>query len=193
MKKFIKKINPYNNSLLKSFLMGVLGAILVLAVNSYFENKPENRIYNFFHDEMAATVSPNTLKRWIDANDTSYILVDLRSAPEYQKEHLKTAINVPAGTLKPEEIVSEFRKLDQSKVIVVYCYSHSCTLGSTVGRLLSENGIYVKELRVGWSELKYFWSLWNPGAKDTDNKNYIEGNPNSSPLPVPCAEGEFGC
>jgi rhodanese-related sulfurtransferase len=193
MIKLVKQINSFIKINLKPFLMGVLGALLVLLVNSYIEGKDEARIYNFYHDEMAATVSPNTLKRWIDTNDQSYILVDLRSAPEYGKEHFKSAINVPAGSLSEDEIVAEFKKLDKNKTIVVYCYSHSCTLGATVGRMLSNHGIFVKELRVGWSELRYHWSIWNPGAKDTDNKDYIITNPSATTLPVPCTEGEFGC
>lgn len=185
MKKFLTKFEP--------FLMGVLGAILVLAVYNKLEARPEARIFSYYHDEMATIVSPNTLKKWVDAGDTSYILVDLRSKPEYDKEHFKTAINIPAGSLSKEEIVSEFKKLDQSKTIVIHCYSHSCTLGRTTGRLLSENGVFVKELSVGWSELRYFWSLWNPGAKNEDGKSYIVSNPSATALPVPCTEGEFGC
>ncbi len=170
-----------------------MGALLVIFINSYIESRDEARIFSFYHDEMAATVSPNTLKRSIDANDEKYILVDLRSAPEYEKEHFKTAINIPAGSLSEDEIVSEFKKLDKGKTIVVYCYSHSCTLGATVGKMLSDNKIFVKELRVGWSELRYSWSIWNAGAKDTDNKDYIITNPSATTLPVPCSEGEFGC
>jgi len=46
--------------------------------------------------------------------------------------------------------------------------------GRKIGKLLAENGIYVKSLNIGWNEWRYFWDLWNHDSETpTDGKDYI--------------------
>lgn len=180
-----------------SFLFGVVGVLVGIYISRFLPENDNQRVYNFYHDEMAVSVSPTTLKKWIDTKDESYVLVDLRSATEYAKEHFATAVNIPASSMKAEEIVAAFKDLPQGKEVVVHCYSAYCTLGRQIGKLLSENDIFVKELNIGWSELRYHWDMWNPGAKVTDGEKYIikgtESSTSATPLPSPCVTGEFGC
>ena len=74
--------------------------------------------------------------------DNDFILVDLRSREEYNKEHIVSAINIPAysdpnnsayGEI--ERIIGEFEKLGTDKEIIVYCYSTACMTGrKEIGR-----------------------------------------------------------
>lgn len=173
----------------------VLSVGLSFTVFTYWMSRPESLMRHFYAGEMATVVSPTLVKKYIDEKNPNYILVDLRSQGEYEKEHIKSALNIPATSMNTEQLVAAFAKLDQSKEIIVHCYSAYCTLGSQVGRALSEHGIYVKEMTSGWSEWRYHWDLPNGGAAKEDNANYIESgkaDPATTPI-IPCTEGEFGC
>lgn len=180
-------------------LCGFIGVMVGLYVARPKPITQSERIGNFYEDEMATVVSPTTLKKMIDGKDQSYILVDLRSAAEYNTEHFVTAINIPAVSMNSDQIVNAFKALPKNKEIIVHCYSAYCTLGRQVGKLLAEHGIFVKELDTGWSELRYHWDLWNPGANVTDGASYIikgSGTPSSSTnpsTPAPCVIGQYGC
>ena len=178
-----------------ALISGLIGGLASQAIYQNWSETTNGRIKNLYEDEMAVFVSPTTLKKMIDQKDSSYTLVDLRSKAEYDKEHIITAINIPAVSMNADQIVAAFKKLPQNKQIIVHCYSASCTLGRHVGQLLAEHGIYVKELDIGWSEWRYFWPLWNPGAKQNDGKPYIAtGSAASANQPItPCTSGEFGC
>lgn len=172
-----------------SCLAGYLGARLYNPSN-------QERIKNLYADEMSVFVSPTTIKKYIDTKDQNYVLVDLRSKAEYDAEHVVGAVNIPAVSLDKDQIIAEFKKLPSDKQIIVHCYSAYCTLGRQIGQLLSENGIFVKEMDAGWSEWRYHWDLWNPGASIDAGKDYVIRNPaatNSGELPKPCSAGVYGC
>ena len=91
--------------------------------------------------------------------------------------------------------MAAFKKLGTDKEIIVHCYSSYCTLGRQVGKALALNDIYVKEMTIGWSEWRYHWDLWNPGAKVEDGATYVvtgKADPTNTPV-IPCTVGEFGC
>lgn len=181
--------------LLSPIITIVLSTTLSFTLFTYWMSRPHNLMAHFYASEMATVVSPVTVKGYIDSNSDKYILVDLRSQAEYEKEHVKTALNIPAGSLNTDQLVAQFKKLDQNKEIILSCYSAYCTLGRQVGRALSEHGIYVKEMDVGWSEWRYHFDLWNPGAGVDDGKDYIvtgKADPNNTPI-IPCTQGDFGC
>lgn len=199
MKKFLKKIGALIASVVIgiSLISGLVGGLVGYYLASNKATSQNERISNFYKDEMSTIVSPTTLKKWIDTKDNNYILVDLRSAAEYNTEHFVTAINIPAVSMNTDQLVAAFKALPKNKEIVVHCYSSYCSLGLQVGQTLAEHGIYVHELNIGWSELRYHWDLWNPGAKVIDGENYIiKGSPAASPKPSaisPCVQGQYGC
>lgn len=198
------------NIILSIVLFTIIGVIFG-SITTYFilkNQKPAAKTQNeltkeFYDTENAAVVSPHTIRQYIDTGNKNYILVDLRSTPEYETEHIITAINIPAATLSKDEVVKQFKKLPKNKEIIVHCYSASCMLGRETGKLLSDNGIYVKEMNIGWSEWRNFWSLWNPGEDPSIGTNYIvSGKQPGSPAPItptpgglitPCKQGELGC
>lgn len=180
---------------LSALIFGLLGVFLGAYLIQQKESSDNTRIFNYYHTEGAAKLGATAVKKLIDQNSTDYILIDLRSAAEYKKEHIKTAINIPASSMNEAQIVAAFNNLPKNKQIVMHCYSAYCTLANSVGKILSDHKIYVKELTVGWSEWRYHWDLWNPGAKITDGEAYITKEaPNSTEDPiVPCTEGALGC
>lgn len=184
-------------SILLPLIYVALGSVIGIYGWTLREEQPNQRVSTFYEDEMAVAVSPVTVRKLIDKKDTNYILVDLRSKKEYDTEHIVTAVNIPAVSLNADQIVAQFRLLPKNKQIIVHCYSAYCTLGREIGRLLSRNGIYVKEMNIGWSEWKYYWALWNPGDDPKNGIPYVVSTPASSDTKdsviTPCTQGQFGC
>jgi len=170
----------------------------------------EELIKEFYFAENAAHVSPHSLRRHMDKGDQNYVLVDLRSPQEYEREHIIGAVSIPAYTdpntsayEEKDRIVRQFRELIENnpkKEIITYCYSIPCMTGRKVGKMLAENDIYVKTLIIGWNEWRHFWTLWNHEHewKTTKPEDYIwkgkePGVPAQREAPSPCGEGGFAC
>lgn len=195
-------------------LSAVVGAIIGVALTYFIlssqkdiKKSSNELIYDFYQIENAVHISPHSLRRMMDKGDKSYILVDLRSPQEYEKEHIIGAINIPAYTdpdtsayEEVDRIVSQFKQLPEGKEVIVYCYSMPCMTGRKIGLMLAEKGIFVKLLGIGWNEWRYFWTLWNHEHEWnlTKTEDYIfagsePGTPAVRELPSPCGEGQFSC
>lgn len=197
--------------LVSAIIGGLAGGLVTLTSLKLQKPSQTERIKEFYETETAVYVSPHTLRKRMDRGETNYVLVDVRSPQEYEKEHIVGAINIPAykdpntsislDTEKEERdrIIKAFRALGDQREIIVYCYSRPCMTGRKIGKLLAENGIYVKHLGVGWNEWRYFWNLWNHDAETpTDVKDYIisgkeAGKPKIKDIFTPCSAGELGC
>jgi len=206
------KLNQIQQTIIISLVIGavagVSGAFFVAGSQKPSDN---DLIKSFYETENAVYVSPHTLRKKMDKSDKNYILVDLRSQQEYEKEHIVGAVSIPTykdpntsisidtEKAEKERIISEFSKLDKSKEVIVYCYSMPCMTGRKVGKLLAESNLYVKHLGVGWNEWRYFWDLWNHDAETkVDPKDYVvsgkePGTPKQKELPSPCGAGELSC
>lgn len=186
-----------------------MGSVVTASLRDLQPSSPtsDELIRNFYLTENAVHVSPHGLRRKMDKGDKSFILVDLRSPQEYEKEHIISAISIPAykdpdtsAYEDVERIVARFRELPKNKDIIIYCYSIPCMTGRKVGKILSENGIFVKHLGVGWNEWRHFWQLWNHEHEWelTNPEDYIisgpePGEPEVRELPSPCGEGDLAC
>jgi len=151
-----------------AIIFGTLaGAISSYTVDLFEKPATEELIKEFYETENAVHVSPHSLRTKMDKGDTNFILVDLRSREEYEKEHIIGAINIPAYSDKytsnytNPEILAKFKALPKGKEIIVYCYSIPCMTGRKIGKILAENEIYVKILGIGWNEWRYDWNSWN--------------------------------
>ncbi|MEK9130582.1 MAG: rhodanese-like domain-containing protein [Patescibacteria group bacterium] len=200
-------------TVLSAIIGAVVGSGATFTLQSFQEpQKPSEKelIKEFYLTENAVHVSPHGLRRKMDKGDQNYILVDTRSAQEYEREHIIGAVNIPAysdpNTSAYEEIdriVEQFRELiekNPGKEIITYCYSMPCMTGRKVGKILVENDIYVKTLIIGWNEWRYFWTLWNHEhewetikPEDYIWKGKEPGVPVQREAPSPCGEGEFAC
>ncbi len=192
-------------------ISALVGAIAGAGVMLTYEHirKPSKKelIKDFYRVETAVHVSPHGLRKKMSKGKIhDYTLVDLRSAKEYEKEHIVTAINIPAYSDPDtsaygdtERIIREFKKIPQDKDIIVYCYSAPCMTGRKIGKFLAENGIYVRHLGIGWNEWRYYWKLWNHDMeKSSDVDDYVvggkkAGKPKNVEISVVCSEGHFTC
>ncbi|MCW9054706.1 MAG: rhodanese-like domain-containing protein [Candidatus Pacebacteria bacterium] len=197
----------------KLITISVLVAVVVSAVTATivsrngFISSDDAHIKAFYAAEVAVHVSPHGLRKHMDKGDDTFILVDLRSQEEYEREHIIGAINIPAykdpytsayGDV--ERIVNSFSELDQEKDIIVYCYSIPCMTGRKIGNMLAEHGIYVQLLSVGWNEWRYHWTLWNHEHEwdETDVSDYVisgsePGVPQMRDGSSCTIENELGC
>ena len=193
--------------LLSAFVGAIVGSIL----STIIINKPKTTqelITEFYRIENAVHVSPHSIRGKMDKGETDFILVDLRSPQEYEKEHIVGAINIPAykdpntsAYDETDRIISAFQNLPNNKDVIVYCYSTSCMTGRKIGKLLAESGIYVKHLGIGWNEWRYFWNLWNhDGETPSRWQEYVvagkdPGTPKvkTTDTLTPCTQGELGC
>ncbi len=192
---------------LTGFIAGILLISFVtptITGFSVFGASEEDLIKDYYKTEVAVHVSPHHLRKAMTKGDDSFILVDLRSAEEYEREHVKGAINIPAYKSPDksaygdvDRIVNAFSELPKDKEIIVSCYSIPCMTGRKIGNMLAENDIYVKQLGIGWNEWRYYWELWNHEHEweKTDVSDYIEvglGAQSKIPLDL-CTTGEFSC
>tara|TARA_Y100000310_G_scaffold297141_1_gene329939 strand:+ start:170 stop:763 length:594 start_codon:yes stop_codon:yes gene_type:complete len=189
-------------------LSAAVGAIIAILVMNYYTPSEDTLIKDFYATETAVHISPHHIRKAMDNGDESFILVDLRSQEEYEREHIRGAVNVPAykdpetsAYDDVERIVTSFSELPKNKEIIVYCYSIPCMTGRKVGDMLAQNGIYVKHLGVGWNEWRYFWTLWNHEHEwnQTNVEDYIisgsePGTPITKNVSTACPiSNEFGC
>ncbi|MBU2052146.1 rhodanese-like domain-containing protein [Patescibacteria group bacterium] len=204
----MKKLKPITQTIILSALVGaVFATAAVLTINKIQPPTEEDLIKDFYFTENAVHVSPHGLRKQMSKGQTdNYVLVDLRSPEEYEKEHIVTAINIPAykdantsAYGERDRIINSFQALPKDKEVIVYCYSMPCMTGRKIGKMLAENNIYVKHLGIGWNEWRYSWDLWNHDSETpTIVEDYIvsgsePGAPPVTKLPPSCGIGEFGC
>lgn len=191
--------------------LGVLiGSLAMYAYGTLQAPTEEDRIGEFYKIENAVHVSPHSLRKHMSEGTTgNFVLVDLRSKEEYEREHIISAISIPAYSDantsaygEVDRIVTAFKEIvaeNPNKDIIVYCYSTPCMTGRKIGQLLVDHDIYVKHLGIGWNEWRYDWDMWNhDGETPSVVDDYIQtgaqpGVPKVKELITPCSEGELGC
>ena len=148
---------------------------------------------HYYASHVATLVSPHSLRGRMDKGDQSYILVDTRTVEDYEREHIIGAVNIDSAE-SFANVSSAYRALDPTKEIIIYCYSSYCLNGRKVGNFLAENGIYVKEMTVGWKEWRYNWEGWNYDTEwgDTDVMDYVIAG-NQPGTPKVRKDGRGGC
>ncbi len=201
-------MQPYIKTVGLSVAFGILLGVSAVLLTERFQVPEKNdAIAEFYRIENAVHVSPHGLRKLMDKGDENFVLVDLRSAVEYEKSHIVGAVNIPAYSdpdtsayQDKERITQAFRELPKGKDVIVYCYSTACMTGRKIGAMLSEQGIYVKHLGIGWNEWRYHWTLWNHEHEweKTKAEDYVisgkePGSKTPSELPSPCGTGEFSC
>jgi rhodanese-related sulfurtransferase len=144
------------------FLIGIVFGALIGGAAAYFlvQMSSENPFQNYYDIENAVSVSPFDYVRETESGNSSEVLVDLRNSAVYEAAHFNGSINIPAEEMSQDAVVSSFGNLSTDKTPVVFCYSSYCMLGRKTGKLLADNGIYVKHLTVGWVELQRDFSKY---------------------------------
>jgi rhodanese-related sulfurtransferase len=98
-------------------------------------------------------IKVDQVKEIVDAESDDYVIVSVRQAADYEKGHVKGAINIPFGAGMQEGLA----QLPKDKKIIVYCYTGQ-TASQTVGilRLLGyeaynmSGGMGSVETKAGW-------------------------------------------
>ena len=191
-----------------ALVFGIMGGALSTLIFSKIQTRSQNDLIgDFYMIENAVHISPHSLRGRMDKGAKDFVLVDLRSAQEYETEHIVGAINIPAykdpktsAYDEVDRIVGNFSLLPKDKETIVYCYSVPCMTGRKIGLMLAQHGIYVKQLGIGWNEWRYFWDLWNHEIDWNTTKvgDYIwngtePGVPKIKNKPTVCIDGQFGC
>ena len=63
-------------------------------------------------------LDPAKAKELLTGNESKYLVIDLRTAEDYAKGHIKGAVNIPLAQL-PQNL----DKLPMDKTLMLYCYS----------------------------------------------------------------------
>src|SRR3989338_11342507 len=119
--------------IISAIVGAVAGGGMVFLFDFKKETK-EDRIKEFYEIENAVHISPHSVRQKISKGQVeSFVLVDLRSQEEYEKEHVITAVNIPAykdsntsAYDEKDRIIGAFRALPKDKDVIVYCYSTPC-------------------------------------------------------------------
>lgn len=88
-------------------------------------------------------VSADTVKGLLAGGADKYVIVDLRAAADYDKEHVKGAVNIPLANLK-----EKLGTLPKDKTLVLYCYSGQTAAMATVP--LKAEGYKLMSLNAGF-------------------------------------------
>lgn len=132
----------------------------------------------------ASRMDPVVLLGMIKRGDSSYALIDVRSAKEYELGHIKSAISVPVygteflradGSIERKGLKDAFKKAVSGKEkVILYGQSQYSTYPEAVIKALGGKNIQV--LSVGWNEWRHFKNLWVPEAEwdRIDLKDYVQ-------------------
>ena len=131
---------------------------------------------------VARTIDPLDLLDSVKRKDL--LVIDIRSKAEYDKEHIKGALSLPAYTLKNDTLAylsidpGSVSKLDTTKHIVLYGPSTSFQYTTRIMSDLQKQGFMVSQLAVGSNELRHFQNLWIPEGLwgKIDVNSIIENN-----------------
>jgi rhodanese-related sulfurtransferase len=108
--------------------------VVAEAVNAYFANMPED-IYKIPEKDFVEKVKAGE----------NMLVLDIRSAEDYGKGHVKGAVNAPWGPA----IAASLDKLPSDKPVMVYCYTGQ-TAGQAVATL-NMAGFNAKSVNLGWN------------------------------------------
>ena len=173
------------------FIGAVVGILAFAATSALLPKSNADVFREFYATETAVSVGPSDYLYELRTGQSPGILVDLRTAEEYNAGHMVTAINIPAGQMNESQLVTAFSKLPRNSTAINYCYSSYCMLSKNVGKALSGNGIQEKHLTAGWLEIARDYGAYvvNGTAPGT-----LSADQTINPFACdPALGGEFGC
>lgn len=182
---------------------GIIGGLMVAGLFAWFgddEVKAGSAAADTYAGEVATRVSPVEVRGWLESEDTTHVVVDVRSAADYERGHIVGAYSIPASSMTDEMLVEAFKMLPDGKTPVLYCYSASCMLAPKTADRLARAGIEVMHMTIGWNEWRYDWKMWNGQFVTTSPLTYsaVGAEPgvyNGPKTKTGCAAdgGEGGC
>ena len=101
----------------------------------------------FFKAKLAYETTPHGVNERL--KDPSLVILDVRDAESFKKEHIPGAKNVPLT-----ELSKHLSTLPKDKTIVTYCWSLTCAAAPKAALQLAEKGYKVQEMVGGIQEWK---------------------------------------
>ncbi|MBI5200219.1 MAG: rhodanese-like domain-containing protein [Elusimicrobia bacterium] len=99
---------------------------------------------DFFKAKLQFEQTPHGLKKLLDEKHPTLLVVDVRDAQAYEKEHIPGAVNIPLG-----ELSGRLREIGKDKTVVTYCWNITCALATRAALELAHRGYKVQELMGG--------------------------------------------
>ncbi|MFT5832175.1 MAG: rhodanese-related sulfurtransferase [Candidatus Paceibacteria bacterium] len=186
------------------FVLGVAAVYFGLISGGQSTSTEQDKIAAYYSNSAATLVSPHNIRERMSHGKDTYVLVDVRAEEDYLREHIVTAINIDTGR-ELDVVLLEFKQLieeNPNKEIIIYCYSAACMNGRKAGNFLADNGVYVKEMTIGWNEWRYGWEMWNYDTEwaDVQVEDFVVSGSEPGTVPEsaisiqPCSiEGELSC
>jgi len=157
----------------------ILGLLVVLiAVGLIFTSIQASKKFKFsrsaedIHAELVNRdylMSPQKVKKIIDAKDDNYIFVDIRNPRDYANFHIESAVNVPIQQALDDAYISE---LKNSKIKVLY--SQESIKADQIRVLLTQYGyenLYVLQGGASyWKEHMVSRDVFKSGEEYDDEK-----------------------
>ncbi len=109
---------------------------------------PPARAKAYFEDKLAFTTGPVELERWIKTGENNLVVVDVRAAEDFAKDHIPGAINLPKDKWDNPQ------GLSKDKTNVIYCYTQQCHLAANACVQFASRGYPVMELEGGFEAWK---------------------------------------
>ncbi len=104
----------------------------------------KGKAQSYFNNYVAANVSAASFLDRVASNEKLTVL-DIRDAVDYEKGHVKEAINVPYG----QDVVKALEKIPNDRPVMVYCYSGQTA--SQTAALLRMAGKDAYNVSGGWN------------------------------------------
>lgn len=100
-------------------------------------------------------------------DEKSAIFIDARPEQQYQRSHIKGAINIPYRSREKEKLTNNISKNEN---IIVYCYSKSCNQARILAKDLQKLGfLHVIVFEGGYSE-------WNKAKYPLESETQKQKN-----------------
>jgi rhodanese-related sulfurtransferase len=104
----------------------------------------------FLYTEHVRAIGIDHLKRMMDGGE-QFILLDVRSRSDYDKEHIKGARSLPLDEIESKASA----RLQPGDDIIVYCDSFVCSASTSAAKILARLGFKkVRDYKGGQREWK---------------------------------------
>jgi rhodanese-related sulfurtransferase len=117
-----------------------------------------------FASKLSVETDPSDVMLDLQRGQTGFIVVDVRSADDFEECHIDGAISFPYRQINAETVT----RLAKDKLIVTYCWGPGCNASTKAALRLSSLGYRVKEMIGG---LEY----WKREGGNVTRKNGFTG------------------
>jgi len=103
---------------------------------------PPEEAHRHFLAKLSVETDPADVRLDLQRGQHNFVLLDVRSAKDFEECHIPGAINLPARRITAESTAA----FPKEHLIVAYCWSPGCNAATKAAARLSALGFYVKEM-----------------------------------------------